>query len=135
MLTIQQLNAVDLDLGLLHLKNASELLRCSPVTPIRCGLPILYMTEMESDLPQLELEHGFAQLTQRNIIPDLPPMSSFNSDYYLHYENQLPVAPIKGYPTNNQGLLQSGHNLIQAGNWEGMVAQYTGFNSQRPFIK
>ena len=62
MLTIQQLNAVDLDLGLLHLKNASELLRCSPVTPIRCGLPILYVTEMESDLPQLELEHGITSV-------------------------------------------------------------------------
>ena len=62
MLTIQQLNAVDLDLGLLHLKNASELLRCSPVTPIRRGLPILYVTEMESDLPQLELEHGITSV-------------------------------------------------------------------------
>ena len=96
------------------------------------------MTEMESDLPQLELEHGLAQLTQWNIISDLPPRSLFNSDYYLQYENQLPVAPIKGYPTNNQGLLQSGHNLIQVGDWEGVVAQlpqYTGLHSQRPFTK
>ena len=135
MLTIQQLNAVDLDLGLLHPKDAPELLRCSPATPIRRGLPIFYETEMESDLPWLQLEHGLAQLTQWNIIPDPPSRSSFNSDYYLHYENQLPVAPIQGYPTNNQGLLQSGHNPIQAGDWEGIVAQYTGYNSQRPFIK
>ena len=96
------------------------------------------MTEMEADLPQLELEHGLAQLSQWNIISDLPPRSLFNSDYYLQYENQLPVAPIKGYPTNNQGLLPSGHNLIQVGDWEGVVAQspqYTGLHSQRPFTK
>ena len=57
--------------------------------------------------------------------------------YYLLHENQPPVAPIIGYLTNNQGLLQSGHNLIQAGDWEGVVAQaavYTGLQSQSPFI-
>ena len=39
MLTIQQLNAVDLDLGLLHPKDASELLHCSPATPFGAGYP------------------------------------------------------------------------------------------------
>ena len=62
MVTIQQVNIVDLDLGLLHPKDAPELLRCSLATPIRRGLPILYMTEMESDLPQLELEHGLTSV-------------------------------------------------------------------------
>ena len=62
MLTIQQVNIVDLDLGLLHPKDAPELLRCSLATPIQRGLPILYMKEMESDLPQLELEHGLTSV-------------------------------------------------------------------------
>ena len=56
---------------------------------------------------------------------------------YLQHENQPPVTPIIGYPTSNQGLLQSGYDLIQAGDWEGVVAQtaeYTGLHSQRPFI-
>ena len=58
MLTIQQVNTVVLDLGTLHLRDAPELLGSSLATPIWRGLPIFYMTEMELDLPQLELEHG-----------------------------------------------------------------------------
>ena len=41
MLTIQQVNTVNLDLGPLHLRDAPEPVACSLATPIRCGLPHL----------------------------------------------------------------------------------------------
>ena len=60
------------------------------------GCFILYVTEMESDLSQLKLEHGLTQLTQWENIPDLLSRSLFNSD--------LSSASMR---TNPQSLLSS----------------------------